>query len=193
MRRRRNVYGFLARPIDRGTLEEILDDSAHVPSAGFTQDCDLVVVRDAAVKKELAEAAREPEYLKRGQAKSRFISGAPVVVVPCGNRSLFEARYGAPAEKSARLPWWLIDAGFVSLALILSAFEKGLAASFIGGFDDDRVAKALSLPRDGSVVPLAIVPMGYARKEGSARRQKEKSIVAARRRDRKDVVHWDRW
>ncbi len=194
LRRRRNVYGFISRPIGRKTLLAILDDSMHVPSAGFTQDCDLVVVRDVAMKKRLAEAAYESEYSEAGHAKGRFISGAPVVVVPCANKKRFEEKYGTPAEENARLPWWLIDAGFASFALILSAFENGLAASFIGALDDGAVASALRLPPDGSIVPLAMVPMGYPKPgERSEWQRKNKSTVRRRRRHLDDYVHWEKW
>src|SRR6266567_7295478 len=161
LRRRRNVYGFISKAIPDQTLKLVLENAMHVPSAGFTQDFDFVVVREQTQKRKLAEAAREADYVRMGHAKSDFISAAPIVVVPCASKPRFESKYGAPAEKNARLPWWLIDSGFASLALILSAFEEGLGASFIGAIDDQKVVEALSLPPDKSIVPLAIVPMGY--------------------------------
>jgi len=47
LRKRRNVYGFQDRPIPEFVLSRILENARHVPSAGFTQDFDLVVVRDS--------------------------------------------------------------------------------------------------------------------------------------------------
>ena len=115
-------------------------------------------------------------------------------MVPCANKARFEAKYGAPAEDNARLPWWLIDAGFASFALILSAFEEGLAASFIGAIDDSRVMKALGLPSDSSIVPLAVIPMGYKNpSESSKWKATNKDSVKKRRRGFDDSIHWDRW
>jgi nitroreductase len=68
LRKRRNVYGFLPKPVSDELLSGILEDAIRVPSAGFTQDFDLVVVRDRSTKKRLAEASREEEYVKSNLA-----------------------------------------------------------------------------------------------------------------------------
>jgi len=45
LRKRRNVYGFQDRPIPEVVLSRILENARHVPSAGFTQDFDLVTIQ----------------------------------------------------------------------------------------------------------------------------------------------------
>ncbi len=192
LRKRRQVYAFKARPIPEKVITTILEDAIHVPSAGFTQDFDLIVVRNAATRKRLAGAARESGYLTLGLSKSDFISTAPVIVVPCANKKRYEDKYGT-AEDSRRLPWWLIDAGFASLALILSAFEHGLAASFLGALDDGQVAEILDLPEDHSVIPLAIIPMGYRSIEDKELWDERVKRVSRKRRRLDNIVHWDRW
>src|SRR5260370_38417465 len=137
----------------------ILEDARHVPRADFSQDFELIVVKDPMIRKELATAGHQAEYMSEGLAKSDFISTAPVIVVPCGNKKRFEEKYGR-AEENARLPWWLIDAGFASFALILSPFEHGLAASFLGVLDHEKVRQILNIPTYGSIVQLALVPFG---------------------------------
>ncbi len=175
-------------------MRTALENAMHVPSAGFTQDFDFVVVRDDTVKRKLAEAAYEGEYVRMGHAKTEFISHAPVVVVPCASKPRFESKYGAPAEKNARLPWWLVDSSFAALALILSAFEEGLAASFIGAIDDQKVIQALSLPSDASIIPLAIIPIGYkSLNESSNWKRANREKIQKRRREFTDIVHWNKW
>jgi nitroreductase len=161
LRKRRNVYGFLPRRIPEPVLERIMENAIHVPSAGFSQDFDLVVVKDAATKRKLADSASQRLYEKKGLAMEDFVAGADVVVVPCGNKARFEAVYGKPAEANSRIPWWVVDSAFSALVVVLSAFDQGVAASFIGAFDDKKVASILKLPKDGSVVPLALVLLGY--------------------------------
>ena len=175
-------------------MNSILESATHVPSAGFTQDFEFVVVRDTSLKKKLAQAAAERDYVKTGRAKPDFISRAPVIVVPCGSKPSFEMKYGKPAEKNARVPWWLIDAGFASLVLILSAFESGLAASFIGAIDDVKVSKILKLPEDGSIVPLAIIPIGYLDPDEAAKwKTGTRKAIKRRRRKLEELVHLDGW
>ena len=192
LRKRRNVYGFESRAIPDKVLTTILEDARHVPSAGFTQDFELIVVKDPMIRRELAIAGHQREYMSEGLAKSDFISTAPIIVVPCGNKKRFEEKYGR-AEENARLPWWLIDAGFASFALILSAFEHGLAASFLGVLDDDKVRQILSLPMDVSIIPLALVPIGYKDpgEEVLWTRRSRKTVRSRRGLD--DLVHWNTW
>jgi len=192
LRKRRNVYGFESRAIPDKVLTTILEDARHVPSAGFTQDFEFIVVKDPMIRRELAIAGHQREYMSEGLAKSDFISTAPIIVVPCGNKKRFEEKYGR-AEENARLPWWLIDAGFASLALILSAFEHELAASFLGVLDDEKVRQILNIPMDGSIIPLALVPIGYKDpEEGVLWIQRSRKAVR-NRRGLADLVHWNGW
>jgi len=192
LRKRRNVYGFQDRPIPEVVLSRILENARHVPSPGFTQDFDLVVVRDPEKREKLAEAARQHEYASYGGVVAEFIEKAPVVVVPCGNKARFESKYGSPAEKNARIPWWLTDSAFSSLALILSAVQEGLAASFIGAIDDIMVVNTIKLPIDGSIIPLAIVPIGYRHPQERRFGQEMRKRVKALRRST-NQIHWDEW
>ncbi len=195
LRRRRNIYNFLSTPIPSEVLTRILENAIHVPSAGFTQDFDLVVVRDERIRKKLGASARQEEYGNMLGIPSNFISNAPVIAVPCANKTRYEAKYGKPAEENSRLPWWLIDAAFASFALILSSFEEGLGASFIGAIEESSVVRALHLPEDGSILPLAVIPIGY--KEPSEKPiwkvHAERFPRGLRRRPLNEAVHWDRW
>ncbi len=195
LRKRRNVYHFLSTPIPDDILARILENAMHVPSAGFTQDFDFIIIRNEGVRRKLGEAAHQGEYGRLLRIPADFISRAPVIVIPCANKTRYEAKYGKPAEEHSRLPWWLIDAAFASFALILSSFEEGLAASFIGALDDTNVTKALRLPEDGSVIPLAVIPMGY--KEPSERpiwkAHAERFPKGLQRRRLGEAVHWEKW
>jgi nitroreductase len=192
LRKRRNVYGFESRKIPDKVLMTILEDARHVPSAGFTQDFEFIVVKDPMIRRELATAGQQAEYVEKGLAKSDFISTAPVIVVPCGNKRRFEEKYGR-AEENARLPWWLIDAGFASFALILSAFEHGMAASFLGVLDDEKVSQILNIPMDGTIIPLALLPIGYKDPEEEVLWTQRSRKTVRNRRGLTDLVHWNGW
>lgn len=178
-------------------LKRILENSTHVPSAGYTQDFDFVVVKDQSTRRKLAEAAFQEEYNEAevgSESVHDFIASAPIIVVPCANKTSFEKMYGKATEDVARLPWWLIDAGFASFALLLSAFQEGLVASFIGSLDDNKVIEILKLPNDGSIVPLAVIPMGY--EHPKAREYETKFRKTWQRRHRKkleEFLHLEDW
>lgn len=195
LRKRHNVYGFLSREIPDEVLTRILKNSLHVPSAGFTQDFDLIVVKDRSKIRRIAEAAQQEEYNKIEGMVRNFIETAPVLIVPCANKNRFAEKYGNPdLEENARLPWWLIDSGFASFVLILSAFQEGLGASFIGAIEDNDIAEILHLPPDKSIIPLAVIPIGYEHPEARDYETNiEKSIVRKRRKKFAEMVHWESW
>ncbi len=192
LRERRNVYGFLPKPVPEKILVQIIKDATHVPSAGFTQDFDLVIVKDELTRQKISEACRQELYGKMSLARKDFISNAPVIVIPCGNMKRFEEKYGN-AQTNARLPWWLIDAGFASLSLILSAFEHGLGASFIGAIEDAKIVDILALPKDGSIVPLAAIPIGYRDPEEHLLWKERSAKIKQRRKAIDELIHWDKW
>ncbi len=72
LRKRRQIYSFKAEAISEKVLMTVLEDAMHVPSAGFTQDFDFIVVKDAVTRKQLAEAAREIRVPEARIVKIRF-------------------------------------------------------------------------------------------------------------------------
>ncbi len=45
------------------------------------------------------------------------------------------------------------------MIILLSAFNEGIGASFVGAFEDNKVTKALGLPVH--VRPIGIIALGY--------------------------------
>jgi SagB-type dehydrogenase family enzyme len=82
-----------------------------------------------------------------------FVGSAPVVLVVVGVVARTEAEYGALAER-------LVDreAGHAVQNVLLQATALGLAATPVGGFDPDTVARLLALPPGHEA--LYLVPVG---------------------------------
>jgi len=102
LRKRRNVYGFQDKEVPDAILHKILENARHVPSAGFTQDFDLVVIRDPETKRKLAEAGREQEYagyagIVRGSLNTLPSSWSRAVTSPDSNPNM-EVRRRRPQE-----------------------------------------------------------------------------------------------
>jgi nitroreductase len=57
LRRRRMIRTFEPRAVPDAALDDLLRVAQRAPSAGHTQPLEMVVVRDAAVRRDLAEAA----------------------------------------------------------------------------------------------------------------------------------------
>lgn len=167
VRKRGMVRAFRPDPVDEKILHTLLTNARQAPSAGYTQPLEIVVVRDAGVKRALIDAAW-------GQS---WAGASPVVVVVCADTRRSGEAYG---ERGVRR-YAIIDAAFASLLILLSAVDAGLGACFVGAFDDDRVRSVLRLP--AHVLPVGIIPVAYP-----AERPRRRP-----RRPLSEIVHFDRW
>ena len=163
---RTSVRVFKPDPVDDGVIDEGLRLANLAPSAGNLQARDFVVVRDAAVKKELMRAAFSQE----------FVGTAPAVVVFCANLE----RVGHYGQRGRDL-YCLQDVAASVQNFALFLHSKGLGSVWVGAFDEAKAAAALGTPPH--VRPVAIVPVGYPAEKG----------VSRKRLPSKDLVHRDRW
>jgi nitroreductase len=184
--RRRMHRAFLPDPIPREQIERIAGVIRRAPSGGFTQGASIVVVTDAARRREIAERFELPDG---------YVADAPVHMVISANEALYHARYNE-ADKLAitggvevtwPVPYWYVDAGALMMLVLTAAIDEGLASAFIGHPDQKRIFdELLGLPED--VVPIGLALVG---------RPADAAPVGSRLRERRrlldDLVHWERW
>ena len=140
IRGRRSVRSFMDRPIEEEKLCAVLEAGRLAPSARNLQDWRFVVVRDAATRKRLAEAARNQE----------FVGQAPVVIAACGTSDMIMT-CGQPA--------YALDVAIAVDHMTLAAVAEGLGTCWIGAFYEDKVKEILGIPEQIRVV--ALLPLGY--------------------------------
>jgi nitroreductase len=168
LRRRRMVRVYEDRAIDDAVLERLLAVAQRGPSAGHSQPLQLVVVRDPAVRGELARAS-----WSRG---SRPDAG-DLTVVFCGDLWREAERYGARGVGK----YVYQDVAFATLLFMLAAVDEGLGTGYVGDFHEEHVQAALALPPH--VVPCAMVIAGHPAEPPTPRP----------RRPSAEVVHRDRY
>ncbi|MGZ4942060.1 MAG: nitroreductase family protein [Halobacteriota archaeon] len=166
MQRRRSVRRYTREPVSDGLLQKLLEAAQLAPSAGNLQARDFIVVRDLNMKHELAEAAY-------GQF---FVSMAPVVLVGCANIARSRTAYGTRAELYA-----VQDVTIAACYVQLAAEAMGVATCWIGAFDEQRVTRAVGMPRD--VRAVLMLPVGYPDESPSARPRMDRSLF----------THYERW
>jgi nitroreductase len=156
---------FTGSPPDPGLLDRLLAQALRAPTAGNSQGCDLLVLDDRRTIDRYWEASTDPAWRARS---SRFagLARAPVAVLAFGDRSAYVRRYreddkAGRAEGSVDwvVPFWLVDAGFAVMSLLLGAADAGLGAAFLGNFrNEDRVKTAFGVP--GHIGWLGTVLLG---------------------------------
>jgi nitroreductase len=161
--RRRSIRKFTDQPVEEAKLNRVLEAGRVAPSAGNRQEWKYVVVRDAALRGQLAEAAN-------GQ---QFVGEAPVCLVCCA----VEAEHVMSCGQAS----YPIDVAISVDHMTLAAVEEGLGTCWIGAFREPAVKKLLGIPEKVRVV--ALLPLGYPDMEPRARQRKPLS----------EIVSWDRW
>jgi nitroreductase len=162
--RRRMVRHFTDEPVAPEAIDRILELARHAPSAGFTQGQSFVVVSRPELKRAIADVCGEEGYVESGFHP--FISGAPVLLIPCTSEAAYHRRYQEAdklsddgSEIDWPVPYWYMDIGCSVMIVLLAAVEEGLAAGFAGAHDLVGLRALLGIPDD--VTPVGVIPIGH--------------------------------
>jgi nitroreductase len=184
------VRNFRPDPVEPEIIQGILDLARRGPSAGFSQGQAFIVITDPAIKVEIARLCQEDKYVAGGF--DPFISGAPVLVVPCTNEAAYHRRYQEKdkvqedgSEINWPLPYWFMDVGCAVMLVLLAVVDRGLAAGFAGVQDLQAFRDLLNIPRE--VTPVGVIPIGVPAED------KRSPSLERGRRDDREVFHWDQW
>lgn len=160
--KRHSIRQFDSRDIDTKKLESLLHMINTAPSAGDLQAYELILVKDKAQRKALANAAHGQE----------FVEAAPMVLVFCANAGRAKDKYGTRGEGLYSIQDATIAATYAQLA----AVELGLATTWVGAFDEEVVKKIV-----GGLKPICIMPVGYS----------AEMPILTPRRPIKEITHYE--
>ncbi|GIU71135.1 MAG: NADH dehydrogenase [Candidatus Nitrosocaldaceae archaeon] len=157
---RHSIRAYKDREVEEEKLLKILEVVRKAPSAGNLQAYMLYVVKSKSIKKRLAEAALNQE----------FIAEAPIVLVFVAVPERSTWRYGSRGEFYA-----LQDATIAAAYAQLAATALELASVWVGAFDDEEVKDII----DTKDKPIAIMPIGYPNEEPeiTERRKIEEFVI----------------
>lgn len=155
--KRRSIRKFAEKPIDRETIEQLIDAARMAPSAGNVQDWFFVVVQKEKIKQNLARAA----------LNQAFIAQAPVVVVYFADMQRIERSYGSRGKNLYAFQ----DSGAAIQNLLLAAKSLGLGSCWVGAINERKVEQILNAPKNFRA--LAIIPIGYPKEKPKPRKRRE--------------------
>jgi len=144
IKERRSIRKFQKKEIPGEIIDKLIEALIWAPSAGNLQSRKFYFVFNQEIKEKLGEAALDQS----------FIAQAPLVIIGCTDSEI-SFRYG---ERGKNL-YAICDVSTSIQNMMLMAEEEGLAACWVGAFDENEVAKILNLP--GNLRPIAIIPVGY--------------------------------
>lgn len=180
-RNRRSVRAFQERAVPRAALEDALAAAAWAPSPHGRQPWRFVVLTRAEAKARLAEAMGddwratlaqdgEPaEVVTRRLANSHArIREAPALILACLYLEDLN-RYPDPQRQRAEETMAIQSLGAAIQNLLLAAYTLGLDTGWMCAplFSPDAVRAALDL--DATLIPHALIPVGYAARDPKRR------------------------
>jgi nitroreductase len=174
------------RPVERETLETILNLAIRAPSAGHTQGWRFLVLDDITSRSRFWSVTTEDgpadSWLQRMQS-------AAALIVCLSDKQAYLDRYAEPDKgwgdkDEARwpVPYWHIDTGMAALIILLAAHDLGLGACFFGIRPERWPAffEAFAVPEH--LAPVGVVSLGYPAPD------KKSPSLKRGRRELSDVV-----
>ncbi len=140
--KRQSVRAFKATPVPQDKLDAILNAINRAPSAGNFQSYEVFVI----------DSQEKREALTKATFDQNFIVQAPVSLVFCANPSR--------CSYEPKSLYALEDASIACSYATLAVTAVGLGAVWVGAFRPDAVLQVLGSP--AGLVPVAILPIGYA-------------------------------
>ena len=135
------VREYQEKPVEEEKLLRILEAARLAPSARNIQEWRFVVVTRPELRKSLAEAAYN----------QNFLAEAPVVIVCCSIINDYIMRCGQKANA--------IDLAIAIDHMSLQAVAEGLGTCWIGSFYPEKVRDLFQIP--GEVEVIELLTLGY--------------------------------
>ena len=162
IKKRRSIRKFQDKKPPLDVIIEILKYANLAPSAGNLQARDFIIVEDERIKRELAIAALNQD----------FIEQAPYDIVVCANLDRI-----SPYGRRGKELYCIQDCAAAIEHILLLALDYNLSTCWVGAFDEKKVSELLELP--SYVRPTAIIAIGYPAEEPEAPRRKELAEVTS--------------
>jgi nitroreductase len=160
IRKRQSVRHYDTREVEQENVVRCIDAARLAPSASNSQPWTFVVVRNDALRKEVADACSGPL-----NTFNRFVSEAPVLVVIVIEKPKALTELGGRIKKK---DYPLFDIGITAEHFCLQAAELGLGSCMLGWFNEKKIRKLLHIPTTktiGLVITLGHAPPDYPLRE----------------------------
>ena len=169
---RRSIRAYTDKPVSDEQILQLLRWAHMAPSGGNLCPWEFIVIRDPDQKKAVTKTTYRGN--DENAAPQDWIEQAPVVIAVCGNPGKIMTRYGAKTSKNIEGAFYQ-DIGALVENFLLGAVELGLASCYVIGFRDAEIAQALRLTE--GIVPVALLPLGYAAQPSQARPRAELETI----------------
>ena len=171
VKNRQSVRSYLSTPVEREKILTCLESTRLSPSANNAQPWRFIIVDDATLKNEVADAISS-------LGMNKFAKQAPViVVVVLESRDLVSTVAGSYQKKD----YSSLDLGIAVHQFCLQATDLGLGSCIIGWFNEKRIKELLNIPK-GKRVTL-VLTLGYS--DAPIREKQRKTL--------EEISNWNKY
>jgi nitroreductase len=164
---RQSVRKYQEKPVEKGTLQQLIEAVRLAPSASNSQPWKLIIVDEPTLKAQVVRAT-----FSKSVSFNKFAPEAPVIAVLVIEKPPLVTQIGG-LLKQREFP--LIDIGIAAVHLCLQAAELGLGTCMLGWFDENAIKQLLHIPRKTRIG--LVITLGYAAEEYPLRSKIRKDLA----------------
>lgn len=158
--KRQSDRKYLKRKVEHEKIIQCLETARLSPSANNSQPWKFIVVNEPELLIQISDCANN-------LGLNKFAHQAPVIIAVVAEPQNLLSSLGSVLKDK---PYYLMDIGMSVNQFCLQATDLGLGTCIIGWFDEKKVKKVLTIPRDKRV-PL-IITLGYPSAETRLKKRK---------------------
>lgn len=195
VRRRSMVRSFAPDPIEPEVVQGILTAALRAPTAGNTKGTAWVVLQGMAETARYWNATTD-EGWRASSPRWEGMRRAPVVLLAYASAETYVERYSETDKSDSGLgmgaeawpvPYWIGDAAFGVMTVLLGAVDAGLGACVLGAFKgEEALSQELHIPAGWQLFCSVLLglPDGLDHRSKSLDRNHPKSM---------ERVHYGSW
>ncbi len=194
--RRRMTRAFRPEPVPPEIVARIVDLAVRAPTAGKSAGVEWLVLVEPDDVRSFFAATSDEGFLADPGAMAGLLNAA-AVLLPVADAAAYVARYAERDKAGSGLaglaagdwpvPYWLVDAAFSAMSVLLSAEDEGLGALF---FRLHRPAgeleRVFGVPKGRCLI--GAIALGWAAEAGGS-----EGSATRRTRPQASMVHFGRW
>jgi len=151
---RRSTRKYLDKPIEKETIQKIVEAASYAPSWKNTQVTRYTVVENPAKKAELANSA-----VLGFTPNSKTMTRCDKLIVQSVVTGVSGFEQDGSFSTAMEDRWQTYDAGISAEAFCLAAYEYGVGTVILGIIDPAKIAEIIDLPKDQKVT--SVICAGY--------------------------------
>ena len=156
--KRKSIRRYKNKEVAGRLIREAIDSARLAPSGNNAQPTRFFIVKDEETKAKL----KASDIFKQD-----FVYNAPVIIVCCGDLSVYPQEKFEPGLDDTNAMRAVRDVAIAAQNLVLRATELGLGTCYIGWMEKTKIKKVLGIDNK-FVVPFAIT-LGYPDEKPKAR------------------------